>query len=183
MRIETTPLADVLLISPRLHRDARGTFLEAVNTRSLSEAGIPEHWVQDNISESVQGVLRGLHCQVQQPQGKLVRCVAGAVFDVAVDLRPESRTFGKWIGQTLDASRWEALWVPPGFAHGFYVLSPRAAVYYKVTEYYAPQFERCLRWDDATVRIAWPLIPNTQPIVSERDGVGESLDAAREWFA
>ena len=172
----------VLLLTPVVHGDARGAFLEGWNAREYAAAGIPEHWVQDNISESAQGVLRGLHCQVQQAQGKLVRCVHGAVFDVAVDLRAGSPTFGQWCGATLDAIAWQAMWIPPGFAHGYYVLSDRATVHYKVTDFYAPAHERCLRWDDPDVGIEWPLIGVAPPTLAARDARGESLAHAREWF-
>lgn len=173
---------DVLLLTPTVHRDARGAFLEGWNAREYAAAGIPEHWVQDNISESAQGVLRGLHCQVQQTQGKLVRCLLGAVFDVAVDLRAQSPTFGEWCGTRLDAELHQAMWIPAGFAHGYYVLSERATVHYKVTDYYSPQHERCLRWDDPDVGIEWPLIAGAQPVLADRDARGESLGQARSWF-
>ena len=185
---------EVLLLTPTVHRDARGAFFEGWNAREHAAAGIPEQWVQDNISESAQGVLRGLHCQVQHIQGKLVRCLHGAVFDVAVDLRAKSPTFGQWCGARLDAEAHQAMWIPAGFAHGYYVLSERATVHYKVTDYYAPDYERCLRWDDADVGIEWPLIAgvsanasadaslHSRPILAERDARGESLVQAREWF-
>jgi dTDP-4-dehydrorhamnose 3,5-epimerase len=172
----------VLLFTPVVHGDARGVFLEGWNAREYASAGIPEHWVQDNISESAQGVLRGLHCQVQQVQGKLVRCLHGAVFDVAVDLRAGSPTFGQWCGARLDSDTHSAMWIPVGFAHGYYVLSERATVHYKVTDYYSPMHERCLRWDDPDVGIAWPLVDGAQPILADKDARGESLIQAREWF-
>ena len=173
---------DVLLLTPTVHRDTRGAFLEGWNAREYAAAGIPEHWVQDNISESTQGVLRGMHCQVQQAQGKLVRCLHGAVFDVAVDLRAQSPTFGRWCGAQLDAESHQAMWIPAGFAHGYYVLSEQATVHYKVTDYYAPEHERCLRWDDPGVGIVWPLVVGRPPALSLRDQAGESLAQAREWF-
>lgn len=182
MRIERTALPDVLLITPRLHGDARGAFLEGWNAREYAAAGILADWVQDNISESAQGVLRGLHCQVQQTQGKLVRCVSGAVFDVAVDMRTGSPTFGQWCGATLDSSTWQSMWIPPGFAHGYYVLSARATLHYKVTDYYAPQHERSLQWDDPDVGITWPLIDDRPPLLSDRDRAGVTLAKARGWF-
>ena len=151
MKIEALRLPGVLLLTPRVHRDDRGLFFEAWNARDFGAAGLPANWVQDNMSESVRGVLRGLHCQVQQVQGKLVRCVAGAVFDVAVDLRAPSPTFGQWCGAQLDAETHTAMWIPAGFAHGYCVLSDRATVHYKATDYYAPGHERCLRWDDPDV--------------------------------
>lgn len=182
MKIERTALPDVLLIAPLLYGDARGAFLEGWNARDYAAAGIPGEWVQDNISESTQGVLRGMHCQVQQTQGKLVRCLHGAVFDVAVDLRAQSPTFGQWCGSRLDSEKHQAMWIPAGFAHGYYVLSERATVLYKVTDYYSPTHERCLRWDDPDVGIEWPLIAGAQLILAERDARGESLVQAREWF-
>src|SRR5512140_673834 len=182
MNVFPMRVPDVLLLTPVVHGDARGVFLEGWNAREFSAAGIPERWVQDNISDSAQGVLRGLHCQVQQVQGKLVRCVAGSVFDVAVDLRASSPTFGQWCGTTLDAATWQAMWIPPGFAHGYYVLSTRATVHYKVTDYYAPAHERCLRWNDPAVGIGWPLSEGGGPIVSARDSAGVSLDDVRAWF-
>jgi dTDP-4-dehydrorhamnose 3,5-epimerase len=134
MNVFPMRVPDVLLLVPVVHGDARGVFLEGWNAREYAAAGIPEHWVQDNISESAQGVVRGLHCQVQQVQGKLVRCVAGAIFDVAVDLRAQSPTFGQWCGTQLDAETHTAMWIPAGFAHGYYVLSQRATVHYKATD-------------------------------------------------
>lgn len=182
MKIERTKLPGVLLITPLLHGDARGAFLEGWNARDYAAAGILTDWVQDNISESAQGVLRGLHCQVQQTQGKLVRCVSGAVFDVAVDLRTGSPTFGQWCGATLDSSTWQSMWIPPGLAHGYYVLSNRATLHYKVTDYYAPQYERSLQWDDPDVGIDWPLINGRPPLLSDRDRAGVPLAKARGWF-
>ena len=173
---------DVLLITPPVHRDHRGAFLEAWNARDYASAGIPVAWVQDNMSDSVRGVLRGLHCQVHQRQGKLVRCVAGAVFDVAVDLRATSPTFGQWCAAQLDAASHQAMWIPEGFAHGYYVLSDRATVHYKVTDFYSPAHERCLRWDDPDVGIEWPLAGTAPPLLAEKDARGESLEHAREWF-
>lgn len=182
MRIQVLSIPDVLLLTPRVHRDDRGLFLEAWNARDFTAAGLPASWVQDNLSDSVHGVLRGMHCQVKQQQGKLVRCVAGAVFDVAVDVRAQSPTFGQWCGARLDAKSHEAMWIPRGFAHGYYVLSDRATVHYKATDFYAPEHERCLRWDDPDVGISWPLIEGAQPTLSNKDAHGESLSRAREWF-
>lgn len=181
MKVESLSIPDVLVLTPHLHDDGRGRFFEAWNARVFEAAGIPASWAQDNMSESARGVLRGLHCQVQQAQGKLVRCVSGAVYDVAVDVRAQSATFGRWCGARLDAEMHAAMWIPAGFAHGYYVLSERATVHYKVTDFYAPEHERCLRWDDPEVGIVWPLIPGTQPMVSDRDARGESLVQAREW--
>ncbi|HEY5492322.1 MAG TPA: dTDP-4-dehydrorhamnose 3,5-epimerase [Gemmatimonadaceae bacterium] len=182
MNVFPMRVPDVLLLAPVVHGDARGVFLEGWNAREYAVAGIPEHWVQDNMSESVRGVLRGLHCQVRQVQGKLVRCVAGAVFDVAVDLRAPSPTFGQWCGAQLDAETHTAMWIPAGFAHGYYVLSQRATVHYKATDYYAPGHERCLRWDDPDVGIEWPLIDGATPILAEKDAGGCALAQARDWF-
>jgi dTDP-4-dehydrorhamnose 3,5-epimerase len=182
MKVESLAIPEVLLLTPRVHRDDRGLFLEAWNARAFESAGVVANWVQDNISESVRGVLRGLHCQVQQSQGKLVRCTTGMVFDVVVDVRANSATFGKWCGAQLDAETHTAMWIPPGFAHGYYVLSERASMHYKVTDYYAPEHERCLRWDDPDVGIAWPLVDGAAPVLAEKDLRGESLAVARGWF-
>lgn len=182
MKIEELRVPGVLLLTPRVHRDGRGLFFEAWNARDFAAVGIPANWVQDNVSDSAQGVLRGLHCQVQQSQGKLVRCVAGAVYDVAVDVRATAPTFGQWCGARLDTEAHEAMWIPPGFAHGYYVLSERATVHYKATDFYAPAHERCLRWDDPDVGIRWPLIGAAPPTLAEKDARGESLAHAREWF-
>jgi dTDP-4-dehydrorhamnose 3,5-epimerase len=168
-----TKLDGVVLIKPRLFSDDRGFFFESYNEKSLASAGIPHHFVQDNHSRSSKNVLRGLHYQIRQPQGKLVRVVIGAVFDVAVDLRKGSLTFGKWIGEILSAENKDMLWVPPGFAHGFLVLSDSAEVLYKTTDYYAPQFERTIRWDDPDIGIDWPLTGNPQ--LSAKDKLGRSM--------
>jgi dTDP-4-dehydrorhamnose 3,5-epimerase len=182
MKCESLALREVLLLTPTLHRDARGHFVEAWNAAVYAAAGVPGPWVQDNMSESARGVLRGLHCQVQQVQGKLVRCVAGAVFDVAVDVRARSATFGHWCGARLDDVSHSAMWIPPGFAHGYLVLSERATVHYKVTDYYAPEHERGLRWDDPDVGIVWPLEPGSRPILATRDEAAAPLATARDWF-
>jgi dTDP-4-dehydrorhamnose 3,5-epimerase len=182
VKIQSLRVPDVLLLTSPVHRDDRGLFLETWNARDFEAAGVPALWVQDNLSDSVRGVLRGLHCQVQQGQGKLVRCIAGAVFDVAVDVRSQSPTFGQWCGVRLDAESHEAMWIPRGFAHGYYVLSERATVHYKATDYYAPEHERCLRWDDPDVGIAWPLLAGAPPILSDKDARAASLAQAREWI-
>lgn len=181
--IDVRPLSirDVLLITPRLFRDARGFFFEAWNSRHYEDAGIPGPWVQDNTSVSARGVLRGLHCQVTHTQGKLIRCAAGSIFDVAVDLRANSPTIGQWCGTVLDAEHQRALWVPPGFAHGYYVLSESATLTYKVTDYYAPSDEKCLRWNDSDVGVVWPLLSDA-PLLSPKDAAGAGLTQAREWF-
>jgi dTDP-4-dehydrorhamnose 3,5-epimerase len=168
-----TKLDGVVLIKPRLFSDDRGFFFESYNEKSLASAGLPHHFVQDNHSRSSKNVLRGLHYQIRQPQGKLVRVVIGEVFDVAVDLRKGSLTFGKWIGEILSAENKDMLWVPPGFAHGFLVLSDWAEVLYKTTDYYAPQFERTIRWDDPDIGIDWPLTGNPQ--LSAKDKLGQWL--------
>jgi len=174
-------IPEVILIEPDLFRDARGFFLEVYHRLRYAEHGIPDEFVQDNHSASVEGVLRGLHYQIRQPQGKLVHVLQGEIFDVAVDLRCRAATFGRWVGRTLTAGRHGQMWIPPGFAHGYLVLSDRAEVAYKVTDYYAPEWERVLRWDDPTVGIRWPLEAGQVPILSERDARG-SLLAAAETF-
>jgi dTDP-4-dehydrorhamnose 3,5-epimerase len=157
--------------------DERGFFLEPYNRRTFREAtGLDVEFVQDNHSRSRRGVLRGLHYQVRQPQGKLVRVLSGRIFDVAVDLRRSSPSFGKWVGLEIDADSMRMLWIPPGFAHGFLVLSESADVFYKATDYYAPQHERTLRWDDPQLAIAWPLAG--EPTLSDKDRRGSLLAQA-----
>lgn len=172
-----TSLPDVLLIEPKVFPDERGFFLESYQKRKFSEAGIPFDFVQDNHSKSCQGVLRGLHYQIRQPQGKLLRVVAGEIFDVAVDIRKHSPTFGKWFGAYLSADNKQMLWVPIGFAHGFYVTSPEAELLYKATDYYAPEWERSILWNDPTINIQWPL-KDGSPALSPRDKVGSLLSEA-----
>ncbi|OFC40539.1 dTDP-4-dehydrorhamnose 3,5-epimerase, partial [Acidithiobacillus caldus] len=169
MNIEALAIPEVLLITPRVFGDARGFFLESWNRRSFAAAGLDLDFVQDNHSRSQRGVLRGLHYQIRQPQGKLVRVVAGEVFDVAVDLRRSSPHFGRWVGARLSADNAQMLWVPPGFAHGFLVLSEQADFLYKTTDYYLPEAERCLRWDDPSVGVQWPLAPGSQPTLAAKD--------------
>jgi dTDP-4-dehydrorhamnose 3,5-epimerase len=172
MRVSPTAIADVLLIEPRVFGDARGFFYESFNVRAFAEAtGVELDFVQDNHSKSARGVLRGLHYQAQRPQGKLVRVVSGEVFDVAVDIRPQSPTYGQWVGEILSASNYRQLWIPPGLAHGFLVLSDTAEFLYKTTDYYAPEHERCLAWDDPTLKIEWPL-NGYEPLVSIKDAAG-----------
>jgi dTDP-4-dehydrorhamnose 3,5-epimerase len=173
VQVAKTKLDGVLLVKPRVFSDDRGFFFESYNERALVANGIAHDFVQDNHSNSRKDVLRGLHYQVRQPQGKLVRVVAGEIFDVAVDLRRDSVTFGKWAGEVLSAENKEMLWVPPGFAHGFLVLSNWAEVLYKATDYYAPQFERTIRWDDPDIGIDWPLGGNPQ--LSAKDKQGNQL--------
>ncbi len=177
MKVSQGAIPDILIVEPAVFDDARGFFLESYNERVLREtAGIDVKFVQDNHSRSVRNVLRGLHYQIQQPQGKLVRVVVGETFDVAVDLRRASATFGRWMGQRLSAENRSMLWIPAGFAHGFLVLSEFADVLYKTTDYYAPQHERCIAWNDADIGIVWPL--TNAPIVSDKDRRGVSLQSA-----
>jgi dTDP-4-dehydrorhamnose 3,5-epimerase len=172
MRITPTAIADVLLIEPRVFGDTRGFFLESYNEKAFAQAtGLQPKFVQDNHSRSQQNVLRGMHFQVAKPQGKLVRVVSGDVFDVVVDIRPTSPSFGKWVGEKLSLENQRQLWIPPGLAHGFLVLSPTADFLYKTTEYYDPSSERCLAWDDPTVSIEWPL-GDKPPTISEKDAQG-----------
>lgn len=177
MKVTPTAIPDVLLIEPRVFGDARGFFFESFNRRSFREAtGLDADFVQDNHSRSAKGVLRGLHYQIQQPQGKLVRVVRGAVFDVAVDLRKSSSTFGRWVGVELSEDNHRQLWMPAGFAHGFLVLSESADFLYKTTDYYAPAHERCIAWNDPDIGIEWPA--DVQPRLSEKDMRGEGLRKA-----
>ena len=175
MKVEALAIPEVLLITPRVFGDARGFFMESWNRRAFAEAGLDLDFVQDNHSRSQQGVLRGLHYQIRQPQGKLVRVVAGAVFDVAVDMRRSSSYFGQWAGATLSSENQQMLWVPPGFAHGFYVLSESADFLYKTTEFYAPEAERCVIWNDPDIAIDWPLLDNKPPLLASKDAAGLSL--------
>ncbi|KQU86868.1 dTDP-4-dehydrorhamnose 3,5-epimerase [Variovorax sp. Root318D1] len=178
MKATPTAIPEVLIIEPKVFGDARGFFYESFNGRAFDEAvGRHVEFVQDNHSRSVKGVLRGLHYQVQQPQGKLVRAVRGSVFDVAVDIRRSSPTFGKWVGVELTEENHKQLWVPAGFAHAFLVLSETADFLYKTTEYYAPAHERCIAWNDADVGIEWPEI-GMAPLLSAKDQAGVSLSKA-----
>ena len=180
--MKATPLAipDILLIEPKVFGDDRGFFYESYNQCQFEEAvGRKIIFVQDNHSRSAKGVLRGLHYQIQQPQGKLVRVVEGEVFDVAVDLRKSSPTFGQWIGEILSAENKKQLWIPEGFAHGFLVLSETAEFLYKTTDYYAPEHERCLAWDDPAIAIHWPL--DGEPVLSAKDQQGKSLAEAEHF--
>lgn len=178
MKATPTAIPDVIVIEPKVFGDARGFFYESFNGRAFDEAvGRHVEFVQDNHSRSSQGVLRGLHYQIQQPQGKLVRVARGSVYDVAVDIRKSSQTFGRWVGVELSEDNHRQLWVPPGLAHGFLVLSETADFLYKTTEYYAPEHERCILWSDATVAINWPL-SGIAPKLSAKDLGGASLDKA-----
>lgn len=168
-------IPDVLLLEPQVFRDERGLFMETYQQEKFAAHGITSAFVQDNHSGSHQGVLRGLHYQLRQAQGKLVRAVSGEVFDVAVDLRRSSPTFGQWTGTVLSSQNRLQLWIPPGFAHGFYVLSEWAEVLYKTTDYYAPQWERTLLWNDPQLAISWPLLPDKPLIVSPKDAQGKLL--------
>lgn len=174
MNVIETGIAGLLVLEPKVFGDARGFFMESFNARTFAElTGVKAEFVQDNHSRSGRGVLRGLHYQVQQPQGKLVRVAQGRVFDVAVDLRRSSPTFGKWYGVELSGENHRQFWVPAGFAHGFYVLSDSADFLYKTTDYYAPQHERSLAWNDATVGVQWPL--EGEPQLSAKDLAGKPL--------
>ncbi|MBJ7419202.1 MAG: dTDP-4-dehydrorhamnose 3,5-epimerase [Rhodoferax sp.] len=176
MRVTPTAIADVLLLEPRVFGDARGFFLESYNEKVFAQAtGLQVQFVQDNHSRSQRHVLRGMHFQTENPQGKLVRVVAGAVFDVVVDIRPDSPSYGRWIGEELSVDNQRQLWIPPGLAHGFLVLSESADFLYKTTAYYHPASERCLAWNDPIVGIDWPL-DDTPPLVSDKDAKGLSLN-------
>ncbi|ADW67355.1 dTDP-4-dehydrorhamnose 3,5-epimerase [Granulicella tundricola] len=181
MQIIDTPLFDVKLIRPRRFGDDRGWFAEMFNTQAFAANGLPAQFVQDNQSFSAKGVLRGLHYQLERPQGKLVRCLSGHIWDVAVDLRRESPDFGKWAAFDLkplnDAGELELLWIPEGFAHGFLVLSETAEVLYKTTDLYHPLGERCVKWDDPTLAIPWPLEGIT-PSISGKDALGKTFAEA-----
>jgi len=181
MNIIRCEIPDVLILEPKVFGDDRGFFFESFNERTFAEkTGISARFVQDNHSRSARNVLRGLHYQIQQPQGKLVRVAVGAVFDVAVDLRKSSPTFGKWAGTILSAEDKRQLWIPPGFAHGFLVLSESADFLYKTTDYYAPEHERCIIWNDPDIGIRWPL--QGEPILAAKDKAGKRL-ADAELFA
>ena len=176
MKVIPTRFPEVLLLEPRVFGDARGFFFESWNERELERTRIRTRFVQDNHSRSGRGVLRGLHHQIRQPQGKLIRVVAGEIFEVAVDIRRSSPTFGRWEGIRLNAESFEMLWIPSGFAHGFCVLSEFAEVLYKATDYYAPEHERCILWSDPELDIDWPL-PGA-PVLSAKDAAGTPLQDA-----
>lgn len=181
MNYQSLAIPDVGLITPRVFSDERGFFMESFNHREFEAAiGRPVQFVQDNHSRSCQGVLRGLHYQLKKPQGKLVRVTRGEVFDVAVDLRRSSPTFGQWLGVFLNEENQQMLWIPPGFAHGFYVTSQEADLQYKCTEYYAPHDEHCIRWDDSNIAIEWPTL-DRQPVLSNKDELGLSLKVASHY--
>jgi len=181
MKITRLGIPDVMLLEPRVFTDARGFFLESYNQKVFGDAtGLNPNFVQDNHSCSVRNSLRGLHYQIKQPQGKLVRVTSGEVFDVAVDIRKSSPTFGKWVGEILSAENKRQMWIPEGFAHGFVVLSDSTEFLYKTTDYWAAAHERCIAWDDPTIGIKWPL--SAAPILSPKDQQGASLQTA-EVFA
>lgn len=177
MKVLNTTIPDIKIIEPQVFGDERGFFLESFNQKEFeSEVGRRVTFVQDNHSKSAKGILRGLHYQINNPQGKLVRVVSGSVFDVAVDLRRGSSTFGQWTGVELNDTNHRQLWVPEGFAHGFCVLSESADFLYKTTDYYAPEFERCIAWNDPSIGIDWPI--DFAPRLSEKDKIGMTLNAA-----
>jgi dTDP-4-dehydrorhamnose 3,5-epimerase len=172
MKVTTTAIPDILIIEPKVYGDERGFFFESFNQRSFNKAsGLDVIFVQDNHSKSARHVLRGLHYQINQPQGKLVRVTAGEVFDVAVDIRRNSNTFGQWVGEILTGDNKRQLWIPEGFAHGFLVISESAQFLYKTTDYWEPRHERCIVWNDPTLAIKWPL--QEEPVLSAKDAEGE----------
>lgn len=176
MNVIQTAISDVLLVEPKVFGDARGFFYESFNKKAMQAAGMAGDFVQDNHSRSVRNVLRGLHYQIKQPQGKLIRAVVGEIFDVAVDIRRRSPTFGKWVGFNLSAQNRRMAWVPPGFAHGFLVLSEYTEVLYKTTDYWAPQFERTIIWNDGSLGITWPI--QGDPQLSAKDIAGVTINEA-----
>jgi len=175
MNFFPTSIPEVIRVEPRVFGDARGFFVETYRADQMVAAGIPAHFVQDNHSGSRKNILRGLHYQIHQAQGKLARVVSGEIFDVAVDLRRSSPSYGRWTGEILSADNKRMLWIPPGFAHGFYVLSDWADVLYKTTEYYSPEWERTLLWNDPAVGIRWPIPSGLEPILSSKDALGARL--------
>ena len=178
MKFIKTKIPDVIIVEPRVFEDHRGFFMETWETRKFAGVGINADFVQDNHSKSVKGTLRGLHYQIKQPQGKLVQVIAGEVFDVAVDIRKNSPTFGKWVGILLTSDNKRQVWVPPGFAHGFYVLTETAEFTYKCTDFYAPEHERTILWNDKDLAINWPVKPGLPLILSEKDKAGISFKKA-----
>jgi dTDP-4-dehydrorhamnose 3,5-epimerase len=181
MKFVETELPGVMLIVPVVHGDERGYFMETWQARLFREAGIDADFVQDNFSLSDKGTLRGLHYQIEQAQGKLVRVVTGEVFDVAVDVRKSSATFGQWAGHILSEENKHQAWIPAGFAHGFLVLSDTARFEYKCTDYYAPEHDRCIRWDDPDIGIDWPLPAGNQPVLSDKDAAAPFLKDAETY--
>ena len=181
MNFVETGVPGVVRIEPTVFSDERGFFMETWQAQRFRDAGLDAEFVQDNFSHSTQGTLRGLHYQIQQSQGKLVHVVSGEVFDVAVDLRKSSASFGRWVGEILSAENKHQLWVPPGFAHGFLVLSETAEFEYKCSDYYAPEFERAIRWDDPDIGIDWPLPTDTRPVLSAKDAAAPFLKDAETY--
>ncbi|MBC7755207.1 MAG: dTDP-4-dehydrorhamnose 3,5-epimerase [Bdellovibrio sp.] len=181
MKVIKTDIPDIIIFEPKVFGDERGFFFESFNQKAFFEAAsLSINFVQDNHSKSAKNVLRGLHYQIEHAQGKLVRVTQGEVFDVAVDMRAASATFGYWVGTNLSAENKRQMWVPPGFAHGFLVLSDTAEFLYKTTDFYAPQHECCLKWDDPTVNIKWPL--QGEPLLSAKDNLGLSLQDAKKFY-
>jgi len=178
MKFLSTEIKQVLIIEPKVYEDDRGFFMETFRANLLAENGIPYQFVQDNHSGSKKNILRGLHYQIRHPQGKLVRAIRGEIFDVAVDLRRSSVTFGEWVGVTLSEVNKKMLWIPPGFAHGYYVLSDWAEIVYKATDYYAPESDRSIVWNDPDIAINWPIPSCTEPLLSEKDRLGKRLKEA-----
>lgn len=181
MKIIATAIPELKIIEPRVFGDRRGFFMETWNRERFAEAGLDLDFVQDNHSRSRKGTLRGLHYQIRQPQGKLVRVIRGEVYDVAVDLRRSSPTFGQWVGVWLSEENQRMFWVPPGFAHGFYVVSETADFVYKCTDFYAPEHERCIRWNDDRLAVDWPLAQGGEPLISAKDRSGVSLTEAETY--
>ncbi len=182
MNFIATDIPEVIIVEPDVYGDDRGFFLETWETEKFAAGGIDATFVQDNHSRSSHGILRGLHYQIKNAQGKLVRVLHGEVYDVAVDLRQSSPTFGKWVGVTLSDTNKKMLWVPPGFAHGFYVISQQADFLYKCSDSYTPDYERTIRWDDPQLAIAWPLVDNQQPRLATKDAEGDLFKDA-DYFA
>jgi dTDP-4-dehydrorhamnose 3,5-epimerase len=178
MKFTPTSIPDVILIEPRVIGDSRGFFMETYQANEFSQAGIQASFVQDNHSGSQKGILRGMHYQIKQAQAKLVRVIVGEVYDVVVDLRKSSPTFGQWMGLSLSAENKRQLWIPVGFAHGFYVVSDWAEFSYKTTDYYAPQWERTLLWNDPQIAIHWPLVDDHPPVLSLKDQQGKCFSEA-----
>lgn len=178
MEITKTAIPDIFIIEPRVFGDERGFFMETYQARQFSQLGLPTNFVQDNHSGSGKGILRGLHYQIRQAQGKLVRVISGEIFDVAVDVRKDSPYFGQWVGENLSSQNKRMLWLPEGFAHGFYVLSEWAEIVYKATAYYAPEWERTIIWNDPQLAIPWPIINQTAPTLSAKDAQGKFLKDA-----
>lgn len=181
MKFQITEIPDILIVEPEVFTDSRGFFMETFQQQKMESAGINFKFVQDNQSRSCKGTLRGLHYQINHAQGKLVRVILGEVFDVAIDLRRSSTTFGKWVGAILSAENKKQLWIPPGFAHGFYTVSEWADVFYKATDYYSPENERSIIWNDPEIGIKWPIYENDSVIISPKDLQGMPLSVAETY--